>query len=210
MKSQMAFFLTLSLVSTGCLKTLSELSEPETKKAAQTQVQTLQQQKADADAQILSLEANIRNQNGRIETLEHQLEQSSRTREEQIQRINTLETRVKALEEGILQLNQDFESAKATPPPAPAQDKGPFEEGEDLFLAKEWKKAIASYQKYREANPKGEHFSTATYKIGVALQELKMFKEARVFFDEVIERYPKSKAARSATYRLNQIKKKAP
>jgi TolA-binding protein len=194
---------------TGCLKTRSELGDTDEKKAAQTQVQKLQTQKADADAQIISLEAQIRNLNGRIETLEHEQEQSAKAREENSQKIQAFESRVKLLEDAILELKGEFDSSKVTPPPAPKKtDKGLFEEGEDLYSEKEWKKAIAAYQKYRETNPKGEHLPAATYKIGVSLQELKMNKEAKVFLEEVIEKWPKSKPARAASFRLNQLKKK--
>lgn len=199
-----------SLFLSGCLKTWSDVSDQEEKKIGPNQVQTLQKQKADQEAQYQSYEGQLRAMNGRIETLEHQNEVLSREKEDNRQLIGALESRIKALEEGILQLDQKTEAMRKAPPAASIESdkKSVYDEGDEYFGRKEWKKAITSFQKYRETNPKGEHFADATYKMGVAFQELKMNKEAKVFFDDVIERFPKSKSARSATYRLNQIKKR--
>ncbi|MEQ1875234.1 MAG: tetratricopeptide repeat protein [Bdellovibrionia bacterium] len=207
--------LIVSVILTGCLKTRGELSETEEKKVQQTQVQTLQKQKADSEQQLIGVEQHIRSLNGRIETLEHDNEMLSKSRDENTNKISMLEARIKALEDGILQLKGELDAASAAPPPVakkpatPVDDKkGPYEQGEDFFNQKEWKKAITAYQKYLETTPKGENVAGATYKIGVSLAELKMNKEAKVFLEEVVEKFPKSKAARQATFRLNQMKKK--
>jgi TolA-binding protein len=84
--------------------------------------------------------------------------------------------------------------------------KNEYEEAEAAFGKKEWKTAILSYQNYRDANPKGKNYADATYKIGVSFQELKMKDEAKVFFEEVLQKFPKSPSARKAKFRLGQFK----
>jgi TolA-binding protein len=84
--------------------------------------------------------------------------------------------------------------------------KGAYEEAEGAFNKKEWKTAILSYQNYRDANPKGKNYADATYKIGVSFQELKMKDEAKVFFEEVLQKFSKSPSARKAKFRLGQFK----
>lgn len=77
---------------------------------------------------------------------------------------------------------------------------------EDQFSKKEWKKAILGFQKYRELNPTGKRYASATYKIGVCFQELGMKSEAKVFFEEVAEKYPKSSESKEAKVRLKSLK----
>ncbi|MEZ4872462.1 MAG: tetratricopeptide repeat protein [Bdellovibrionales bacterium] len=47
----------------------------------------------------------------------------------------------------------------------------------------------------------------ATLKIGECFQELGMASEAKVFFDEVIEKSPDSKEAKKARIRLQALSK---
>ena len=208
-----------ALLLTGCLKTRGELAETEEKRAQQTQVQSLQKQKADTEQQIMGFEQQIRALNGRIETLEHDNELLAKSRDDNANKASQLEARVKTLEEGILQLKAELDAAnaaatvaastkKTATPSSDEKPKGAFEQGEEYYNQKEWKKAITAYQKYLETQPKGENVAGATYKIGASLAELKMNKEAKVFLEEVVEKFPKSKAARQATFRLNQMKKK--
>lgn len=82
-----------------------------------------------------------------------------------------------------------------------------FNEAEDLFYKKEWRKAVLAYEKYRSTYPKGSSYAMATYKIGVCFSELGMATEAEAFYSEVLEKFPQSKAAKSAAYRLKNLKK---
>ncbi|MCB0394302.1 MAG: tetratricopeptide repeat protein, partial [Bdellovibrionales bacterium] len=81
-----------------------------------------------------------------------------------------------------------------------------FAQADSLFEAKDWKKAIVAYEKYRETYPKGRFWGEATYKIGVCFQELGLKPDAKTFFQLVVNREPTSTAARKAKYRLSQIK----
>jgi len=79
-------------------------------------------------------------------------------------------------------------------------------EAEKRFAAKEWKKAIVAYSKYREKSPKGKNSAEATYKIGVCFSELGLKKEARTFFEQTVNDFPNSPATRKAKYRLSNLK----
>jgi len=80
-----------------------------------------------------------------------------------------------------------------------------FGRGESQFKQKQWQKAIAEYQLYREQHPKGKDYPEATYKIGVCFQELSLKSEAKSFYEEAVSKYPKSKAAKKSKFRLKQL-----
>ncbi len=61
-----------------------------------------------------------------------------------------------------------------------------------LFKEKEYEKAISHFQKYRDENPKGPFYLTATFYIGLSFQRLKMPIEAQVFFKEIVHSHPES------------------
>lgn len=81
-----------------------------------------------------------------------------------------------------------------------------FAEGDKHFQNKEWRKAIVSYNKFRDKNPKSKNAAEATYKIGVAFAEMGMKKEAKAFFEQTLNDYAGSGAARKAKYRLSNMK----
>lgn len=216
------FILLVVLISSGCLRTRQDIQENEQKKQVQDQVSSIQRSNAEQINKYSELEENIRNLNGRIETLDSKLEQKQREKEELLKQ-NTennaaLEKKLALMQESLVKMEQELEQAKAREKElsekkeAEAQaekiaaQKDDLTAGEDYFEAKDWKKAILSYQKYREKNPKGKKFSEVTYKIGVCFQELSMKEEAKAFYEEVINKYPKSKFAEKSATRLKQVK----
>lgn len=205
------FLLLMSLSLTSCLKTRSEAGEEDEKKAIQSQVSQLQRSKADQEAYFQNYESQLRSLNGRVETLEHQVTQLSTEKEELTKKILENDERFRQLEQAILQVEQG-QSVSLRPateePKKEVKKKGFFEEAEELYSQKQWKKAVVLYQKYRDKTPNGAEVPAATLKMGICFQEMKMNKEARVFYDEVLEKYPKSKQAKLAQARLNQLKKK--
>ncbi|MGE3972935.1 MAG: tetratricopeptide repeat protein [Bdellovibrionales bacterium] len=202
--------LTLSLLAlSGCLLTRNEVSEEQ---RMQSQVSQLQKTKADQEANIQSFDERVRAMSGRLETLEHRVEILTQEKDGLKNQLASAENRFKELEQAILQV----EHTSSAPRPREEEKvensrekkRTAFDEAEEFYSQKQWKKAIAFYQKFRDKNPSGLEFGLATLKIGQCFQELKMFKEARVFYEEVVEKYPKSKLAKTATTKLNQIKKK--
>ncbi|MBC7741102.1 MAG: tetratricopeptide repeat protein [Bdellovibrionaceae bacterium] len=84
---------------------------------------------------------------------------------------------------------------------------GPYDNAQDFFMKKEWKKAILNYQKYVDESPKGKNVADAKYKIGVCFQELGMKEESMAFYEEVIANYAKSDAGKKSKIRLAKLKK---
>ena len=82
-----------------------------------------------------------------------------------------------------------------------------FEKAEKFFKTENWKSAIVHYEKYRAQNKKGEFYGRATLQIGLCFQKLKMQKEAKVFFREVVSSFPKSAVAKEAKQKLAGLQK---
>lgn len=128
--------------------------------------------------------------------------------------LKKLEVQIQALSEEVKQMKL----AQAAPPPKPekpaagngkADTKTPnkaYEEGEALFTQKKYKEAILAYEKYRDQSKKGKFYADATYKMGACFQEMGMKDEARIFFNEVTEKFPGSKEAKKAAVRAKQLK----
>jgi TolA-binding protein len=219
--------------SFGCvaLKTREEVNQSETSRATQTQVTQLQTQKAEADNKVLVLQDELRQLNGRLDMLEKREQEQNQAANAQTgptnkdiieqmkifeqnniamkAKIEELETKLAAAQKA--QATAATEKAAATTASKDKKSKSKeakdaYQTADDLFNKKEWKSAILSYQAYRDANPKGSHYAQATYKIGVSFQELKMKDEAKVFFEEVVQKFPKSSAARKSKFRLSQLK----
>lgn len=213
-------FIAIALVSlSGCLTTRDQLRE--TANARESQAQ---QQQAMQTARYSDLEQDLREMKGKVAALENQLNMTQ-SEKNQIEargagERSQFESRLKMYEEALnkmeaqyLALSQKVESMHNEPAPAKEEAKtsgksklGSFEQGEEDLKNKNFRQAIVSYQKYREANPKGKNYPEATYKMGVCFQELKMKDEASPFFNEVIEKFPKSKSADKAKIRLRQLK----
>ncbi len=216
-RNTLVLLLGLSLLSTACLKTRSEMGEEDEKKVMASQVTQLQRSKADQEANIQNYEAQMRMLYGRVESLEHQVSQLSTEKETLARKLSEQDERFKQIEQALLMVEQGQTVALK---PAPSSDDGPpskkegkksnsaFDDAEEFFSQKQWKKAVVLYQKYRDKSPNGADVPAATFKIGSCFQEMKMNKEARVFYEEVIEKHPKSKFAKLAQTRLNQLKKK--
>lgn len=211
---------------TGCLRTRSDLKDDEQRSTAQDQLKVLQKGQADTESRFSEIEEQLRNHNGRIELIEHKGGQQSANDDALKKSFNeqNLETQKKValLQETIIKLesqvnilNQELaqiqnEKASASNSKSLTKDggkKSSYETAQDLFNQKDWKKAILSYQKYRDDNPKGKHTADATYKIGVCFQELGMKDEAKTFFEEVSEKYPNSDEAKRSKIRLKSLKR---
>lgn len=107
---------------------------------------------------------------------------------------------------------EDFKKAQQTKPllksPAAAPAKtDTYSQAASDFGKGRWREAALGFQQYRERNPKGARYAEATYNMGLCFEKLQMMDEARVFFEEVVTRFPKSKYAQTAQARLKNIKK---
>ena len=144
-----------------------------------------------------------------------QIEASLRELRGQIESGNKeYEDRLDQLEQGLLSLIQaldlrvaalasELESKKKKASKGKADSEKFFKKAERYFKEGAWKKAIVNYEKYREKNKKGPFYKKSTFQIGLCFQELEMHKEAKVFFREVLESFPKSAEARKAKQQLS-------
>lgn len=177
----------------------------------------------------------LRNLSGRIDVVENQVNQMNaahagekdsvaKTKKEVDQKfvayeeaLKKLETQVQTLSDEISRMREEMAANAAAA--SSSQTKGKksdknskknnnaaYEEGEKLVGQKKWREAIIAFEEYRKTNPKGKHYADATYKIGVCMQEVGMRAEAKLFYDEVISKFPGSKEAKKAAYRLKTIK----
>ena len=77
-----------------------------------------------------------------------------------------------------------------------------FIEAKRLYSEKSWESAISKFQDYIDKNPKGLYAIEATYYIGESFVHLKMLPEARIFYGQIVQTYPKSTWALKAKQKL--------
>ncbi len=212
MKSLVLVLCSLSLLLTGCLKTRSELEGMETQKSNQAQISAAQQSKADSESKLYALQDEMRNLMGRLEALERKQSEAvdkGPSNQELVEQMKIFEQTISSLKlkiedlEAQLKVPQKLGGETAV---ASGSKSTEWDAAEELFTKKEWKNAILKYQAYRDQFPKSPNYAMATYKIGVCFQELKMKEEAKAFYEEVLQKFPKSPTAKKAKFRLNQMK----
>lgn len=220
--SVIPLMLGLALLSAceGGLMTRGDVKEAENKRQIQDSVSTLQKTTADTNSRFSEIESDLRSLNGRVEVVENKFNQSAAERErtkgaseqslaDQVRKTQILQDEIVKLQEQIGTLTAEMNAIKSAgaDSPAGAVKKDQFEMADELFEKKDWKRAIISFQKYRDQNPKGKKFAEATYKIGVCFQELGLKDEAKTFYDEVVVKHPQSAEAKKARTRIKSLKK---
>lgn len=197
----------------GCLKTRTQLGEGEERRPVQRQV--VNQQQREAQERLLEAEFNeqFRELSGRMSELQYQMEQlqsrqGTNTNSSE-NRLEAYEEALKSLEQSVLRLTaevQDLKKKDSVGGNRSQPVRSDYDKAEEAFGKKKWREAIVAYQDYRDKNPKGQHYGDATYKIGVAFQELGMKAEAKAFYEEVLDKFPDTSDARRADYRLKNLK----
>lgn len=222
-RTTLTAILVLASLLTGCLKTRNEVRENEQSQVMQQQVVTMQKTHADSTGRFSEIEEQLREFNGRVDVIENKLGKSDsgveaalKTTQQQNQELNQkmmlLQEALTKMEVDVHALNAEIQALKADKAAAGAErsvkqaKKDVFEMGQEFFEKKDWKQSILNFQKYRDDHPKGKNFSEATYKIGVAFQELGMKDEAKTFYDEIVNKFPKTEEARRAKVRLKSLK----
>lgn len=84
------------------------------------------------------------------------------------------------------------------------EEKTVLEQAKEHFKNKRWKQAIFAYEEFRKQNPQSNKFEEATLNIGLSFQNLDLKEEARVFLQEVVDRFPRSESARKAKQALQR------
>ncbi len=212
----------------GCLETRSSIEQNKEKNAIKQQMKSLQQSTASQSAQVEEINNEFRKLYGQIETLDNRvsrLDQGASTDNKMIkEKIESMDARMKILQEALTKMDQTLggltqqmnsittkvnqlgKSKAAKKKVNKKVPKGNFTGGEFHFSNKNWKDAILKFEKYRKLNPKGRRYAEATYKIGVSFQELGMSSDAKVFYEEVSTRFPKTNFGKKAKSRLKKIK----
>lgn len=212
--------------ATGCLMTRDQIrgAAGSDSSKQQSQITQMQLKEANETARMDEFDEQFRLLRGRLDVVENQVSQvtdEAAKEDQNKEAINKeeLDTKLKAFEEALRSMEGQIQtlasevanlkarsSSKSRSSDSVYEKKGNYASAEDFFDKKEWKKAIVGYQKYRDLNPNGRRYADATYKIGVSFQELQMRDEAKAFYEEVIAKFPKSKEAQKAEYRLKKIK----
>lgn len=202
----------------GCLMTRTQVQEVENKRQMQDQVVHLQKNTADQQVRFNDINADLRELSGRLDLAEQNLKNSATDRqklqtylEEQLaesnKRVVALQQEVTKLSSQLATLGQTVTTTTAASPSSVATDKrNPYEVAQDFFQKKDYKNAVLWYQKYRDRFPTGRRIPDAIFQMGVSFQELGMKEDARVFFNEVIERFPQSAQATAAKARLRKVR----
>ncbi len=227
--------ISLSLFFFSCLQTRSDLGANQ-----QSQVyhkKNAENQNAEAETVVPKIDERdelIRTLNGRVESLEGQLQQIQKEKQTAQSAVNPDSQKIALLQEALAKMElqiQKLEGSGDKPNSTPAlkssdanvkiktenkpaatvvatKKQNPFEIAEAHFQSKEWKKAILSYQAYVEEFSKGKSVAEAKYKIGVCFQELGLKDEASAFYEEVVAGYAKTESGKKAKIRLSALNSK--
>jgi TolA-binding protein len=170
-------------------------------RALNGRLETVENKVGKTDAKIekgdVALEARIKEQDAKLAAFREEIEGLK------AQIVSAQEEQRRAVQ--AAQAAQAAAAAEHAKEEARLKEAGPFAAAEANFEGKRWKEAILDYEKYRKANSKGKDFALATYKIGVAFQELGMAEEAKAFYEEVLQKFPKSKEAGKAQTKLKSL-----
>ena len=82
-----------------------------------------------------------------------------------------------------------------------------LELGDRLADEKQFQKAVVEYKKVLDVFPKGSRADQAMYKIAQAFTQMGYQEDAKVFFEELLRRYPKSELVKDTKARLAEIEK---
>lgn len=197
----------------GCLQTRANIkgdSAPvyNTPKTVQVSEDTLK--KAEVAAKSEDVNTEFRQLNGRIEVLESQL--NSVKENEYVKgleaKILQMEQKITLLETTVADLNAKSKVEAAKPAAAPIifpKSAGPLDAANAHFDRKNWEDAILAYEEYRKKHPKGGEYALATYRIGLSFQGLGLKEDAKAFFKEVVDKFPKTKEADLAKGKLKKL-----
>lgn len=224
----------LLISSSGCLQTRSDAGAN-----YQSQVyrkKNVENQNAEAETAVQKVDERdelIRSLNGRVESLENQIQQSNKEKEASQTAVSPDSQKIALLQEALAKMELQLQKLegekehlankkpsdenlilkkeiKDTSITSTTSDKkqNSYSTGEELFQKKEWKKAILSFQTFVEDSPKSKLTPEAKYKIGVCFQELGLRDEASAFYEEVLAQYPKTESGKKAKIRLAALHSK--
>lgn len=87
-------------------------------------------------------------------------------------------------------------------PKAKKSEEATYMRAEAYYALKQYKKAIVDYSKFPEKYTKSTHLPSALLKIGLSFEALGMKEDAKGFYQELVEKFPKSSEAKKAKAKL--------
>jgi TolA-binding protein len=87
-------------------------------------------------------------------------------------------------------------------PKAKKAEEATFLRAESYFNLKQYKKAIADYSKFTEDYTKSSRMPAVLYRIGLSFEGLGMKEDAKAFFQELADKFPKAAETKKAKAKL--------
>lgn len=81
-------------------------------------------------------------------------------------------------------------------------DDALFYRGEALFISKQYKKAILDFSTLHEKHSKSKHIPHSLLRIAQCFEFLGMKSDAQVFYQELVDKHPKSNESKTAAKKL--------
>jgi tol-pal system protein YbgF len=234
--SVISLTLILTVGSSGCLKTRSQLKDDSDPEPVPSKVEPVQTQGGYA---VDEIKQEMTRLTGRIEDLEHAKNADAPKRDEQLKE---LENRVHELEQAQMAALEAIKKIQAEMP-LPDQvelyqkakddfknknydetiqslnqylknsngkfyEDGVFLRGESYYAQKNYKKAIVDYSKFPEKMTHSPYMPKALLKIGRSFEAMGSKEDAAAFYQQLIDDYPKSSEAKEAKKRITRKKAK--
>ena len=223
--------LAITCIFFSSCKTKSELRREQELDKLRQEVSQVRGNKADVE--VLSEELKVElTRLGNV--TEEQAAQSHRQYEEMQQRVEALTTRVQALEQRAVQEDRPSPAEKPAPNAYEAGKKlfedGKYDDateilrgavksrkgdearkaqfllGESLFAGKDFASAALEFSEYRKKFPKDSLVPNAIYRQANAFRSMNKSKEARLFYTELLEKFPKHSLAGKAKAEVKKLK----
>lgn len=96
---------------------------------------------------------------------------------------------------------EKFAAYLKTPKPK-RQEEAYFFKAESLFQTKQYRKAIVDFSTIQEKFPKSKRVPTVLYQIGVSFEKMGLKSDGKAFFQELVDKYPRSTEAKKALLKL--------
>jgi TolA-binding protein len=113
-----------------------------------------------------------------------------------------LESGKSSMESGSFEVAIDhFSNSLKTAKDKTAED-ATYLRGESYYQLKQYKKAIIDYSKFPEKFTKSKYMSRALLRIGQSFEALGMNEDAKGFYQELLDKFPKSKEAKQVHLKL--------
>jgi TolA-binding protein len=224
--NKIILLLATTLFLPSCLQTTAELrgnrpqqaNTPSGETPPPPPIVTKQQKDAVESMRTDDINKDFRELNGRIEVVENQVNQlrdSEKVKALEM-KVAQLESKIGLLETTVTDLNNKSQKQIAaagihgSDVKEIGKDIGKVEpialqEANKLYDKRKWDEAILAFEEYRKGNPQGKMYADATFKIGICFQNMGMKDDAKAFFKEVVDKFPKSKEAGLAKGKLKKL-----